>query len=122
MFTEAKAHCLVEINGFLSRTAGCVQGRSPTASCIIGDSFNQPSSDPAPSERAGNMKTVNDKAIPVQFRYQHDLADDRISLKCAEGNISAGQDLFRLFAPLFGRPGFGKGLVFQNEAAVFHAQ
>ena len=89
MFTGSEAHCLVKINGFLSRTAGCVQGRSPTASCIISGSFNEPSSDSAASERAGNMQAVNDKAILVQFRVQHDFTNDRIPLKCAEGNISA---------------------------------
>ena len=89
MFTQSEAHCLVKIYGFLSAAAGCVQGRSPTASCIISGSFNQPSSDPAPSELAGNMKTVNDQAVLVEFRYQHDFTNDRISLKCTEGNISA---------------------------------
>ena len=88
MFTQFEPQCLVKINGFLSRRAGCIQGRSPTASCIIRDSFNQPSSDSAPSELAGNMKTVNDKATLVEFRYQHDFTNDRISVKCAEGNIS----------------------------------
>ena len=89
MFTQSEAHCPVKSNGFLSRTAGCVQGRSPAASCIISSSFNQTSSDSAPSELAGNMKTVNDQAILVQFRYQHDFTNNRICLKCAEGNISA---------------------------------
>ena len=89
MFTQSEAHCLIKINGFLSRTAGCVQGGSPTASCIISGSFDQPSSDSAPSKLAGNMKAVNDKAILVKLRYQHDFTNDRISLKCAEGNISA---------------------------------
>ena len=121
MFTQSEAHCLVKSNGFLSRTAGCVQGRSPAASCIIRDSFNQPSSDSAPSELTRNMKTVNDKAILVKFRYQHDFTNDRISLKCTECNISAWQYLSRLFASQFGRPGFGKGLVIQNEFAVLYA-
>ena len=89
MFAQSEAHCLVKINGFLSAAAGCVQGASPSASCIISGGFKQPPSDSAPSERAGNMKTVDDKAILVKFRYQHDFTDDRISGKRAEANISA---------------------------------
>ena len=89
MFAQSEAHCLVKSNGFLGRTAGCVQGQSPTVSCVISGSFKQPPPDSAPSELAGNMKTVNDKAILVKFRYQHDFTNDRIFLKCAEGNISA---------------------------------
>ena len=121
MFTQSEAHCPVKINGFLSRTAGCVQGGSPTASCILSDSFKQPSSDPAPSERAGNVKAVDDQATLVQFRYQHDLTDHCVPLNRAEGDISAGEYLSRLFAPLFRRPGLAKGLESQNESVVFHA-
>ena len=89
MFAQSEAHYLVKTDGFLSAAAGCVQGGSPTTSCVISGSFNQPSSDSAPSERAGDMKTVNDQAILVQFRQQHDLSDDRVGLKRAEANISA---------------------------------
>ena len=86
MFTQPEAHCPVKINGFLSRTAGCVQGGSPTASCIISDSFNQPPPDPVPSVSAGHVKAVDNQTVFVQFRVQHDFTDDRIFLKCAEGN------------------------------------
>ena len=89
MFAQPKAHCPVKSNGFLGGTAGRVQGGSPAASCKISGSFNQPPPDPAPSERAGHVKTVNDHTVFVQLRQQHDLSDDRIGLKRAEGDISA---------------------------------
>ena len=90
MFTQPKAHRPVKIYGFLSGTAGRVQGQSSAASCVLSGRFDQAPSDPAPSERAGNVKAVDDQATLVQFRHQHDLTDHRVPLERAEDGISAG--------------------------------
>ena len=89
MFTQSEAHCPVKFNGFLRGTAGRVQGGSPAASRVISGCFNQSPSDPVPSVSAGHVKAVNNQTVFVQLRYQHDFTNDRISVKCAEGNKSA---------------------------------
>ena len=50
MFTQSEAHCLVKINGFLSRTAGCVMAFLYGRKCRDG------------ADKAADVSQINENA------------------------------------------------------------
>ena len=121
MCTRSEAHRHVKRNRLFSRTSGSIQCLRSTAFCVVSDSFNHLPTDSVPSVITGYVKAVDDHTVFVQFRQQHDFADNRIAVKRTISDVLSRKDLGCFFPLPLRRPCFGKGIILQNKFAVFNA-
>ena len=108
-----EAHGGVEMDRFLGRTAGGVEGTGAAGLSFAGGRGEESTADALTAAVGGDVEAVDDEAAFVECGKQHDLAQDAGVFKGTVANKSSAEDLLGFFHAARDIPIFRKGIMDQ---------